>query len=80
MGLNTIRKGDCVWFASFYNALERGEQKQPNGEISRIDWANKQVCVMHTHQDGTLEITWLDFSELWGNWSVGYSCWMLWEY
>ncbi len=73
------RKGDCVWFASFYEALESGQQKQPNGMILRIDWANQQVCIQHIHQDHSSEVTWLEFDELYGTWSVGYNCWMLWN-
>ena len=75
-----IKTGDCVWFASFYEASERGEKKQANGSITRVDWPNKQVCVLHEHQDGSSEVTWLELSDLWGNWNTGYNCWMLWNY
>lgn len=80
MAGNTIKTGDCVWFASFYHALEAGQQKQPNGHISRIDWGNRQVCVLHKHQDNTSEATWLEFSDLNGNWDQSYNCWMMWDW
>lgn len=67
------RVGDNVW----YEHRHQIEGKHPNGTITRVNWEDKDVCVVFT--DGGHKF--FEFDDLYGNWQEeragGQGIWML---